>query len=87
MMTEPPAPLLGAMRTRTRAKRERSGAPEPSRHVMVRQAWFGRPSAIGALGLTYVAAILSTVKVRAAADPHDRVSVKALPVRNAVLVP
>jgi DDE superfamily endonuclease len=33
---------------------------------------------IGALGLTYVAAILSTVKVRAAADPHDRVSVKAL---------
>jgi len=47
----PAAPLLGAMRTRTRAKRERSGAPEPSRHVMVRQAWFGRPSA-SALTLT-----------------------------------
>jgi SRSO17 transposase len=33
---------------------------------------------IGALALTYVAAILSTVKVRAAADPDDRVSVKEL---------
>jgi hypothetical protein len=39
------APLIGAVRTRTRAKRERSGSTEPSRHVMVRQACFGRPSA------------------------------------------
>jgi hypothetical protein len=31
------APVLGAVRTRTRAKHERSGAAEPSRHVMVRQ--------------------------------------------------
>jgi hypothetical protein len=30
------APLIGAVRTRTRAKRERSGSAEPSRHVMVR---------------------------------------------------
>src|SRR5215471_17032147 len=36
------APVLGAVRTCTRAKRERSGAAEPSRHVMVRQAWFGK---------------------------------------------
>jgi hypothetical protein len=31
------APLIGAVRTRTRAKRKRSGSAEPSRHVMVRQ--------------------------------------------------
>jgi SRSO17 transposase len=37
---------------------------------------------IRALGLTYVAAILSTVKVRAAANPHDRVSVLALGLPN-----
>ena len=30
------APLIGAVRTRTRAKRERSGSAGPSRHVMVR---------------------------------------------------
>ena len=33
---------------------------------------------IGALALTYVAAILPTVKVRAVADPDERVSAKAL---------
>jgi hypothetical protein len=33
---------------------------------------------IGALALTYVAAILPTVKVRAVADPDRRVSAKAL---------
>ena len=32
--------MIGAVRTRTRAKRERSGSAEPSRHVMVRQACF-----------------------------------------------
>src|SRR5271169_945340 len=45
------APLIGAVRTRTRAKRERSGSAEPPRHVMVRQACFGRPSA-SSLALT-----------------------------------
>jgi hypothetical protein len=35
------APLIGAVRTCTRAKRERSGSAEPSRHVMVRQACMG----------------------------------------------
>jgi hypothetical protein len=35
------AGVLGAVRTRTPAKRERSGATEPLRHVMVRQACFG----------------------------------------------
>jgi len=39
------APLIGAVRTRTRAKRKRSGSDEPSRHVMVRQVWFGKLSA------------------------------------------
>jgi hypothetical protein len=43
--------LIGAVRTRTRAKRERSGSALPSRHLMVRQARFGRPSA-SALALT-----------------------------------
>src|ERR1700678_59409 len=38
--------LLGEpTRTRTRAKREDSWPAEPSRHVTVRQACFGRPSA------------------------------------------
>src|SRR5437773_812791 len=41
----PAAPLIGAMRTRTRAKRERSEAAVPSRQVIVRQACCGRPSA------------------------------------------
>jgi SRSO17 transposase len=53
-----------------------------ARGVVLIDASYGTNTAfrtgIGALGLTYVAAILSTVKVRAAADPHDRVSVKAL---------
>jgi hypothetical protein len=39
------APLIGAVRTRTRAKRERSRLFVPSRQVMVRQACFGRPRA------------------------------------------
>ena len=39
------APLIGAVRTRTRAKRKRSGSDEPARHVMVRQVWFGKLSA------------------------------------------
>jgi SRSO17 transposase len=51
-----------------------------ARGVVLIDASYGTNTAfrtgIGALGLTYVAAILSTVKVRAAADPHDRVSVK-----------
>src|ERR1700726_709857 len=37
--------LLYPTRTRTRAKREDSWSAEPSRHVTVRQACFGRPSA------------------------------------------
>src|SRR6202050_4700679 len=37
--------LLYPTRTRTRAKREDSWPAEPSRHVTVRQACFGRPSA------------------------------------------
>src|SRR5437879_9014885 len=37
--------LLYPIRTRTRAKREDSWSAEPSRHVTVRQACFGRPSA------------------------------------------
>jgi SRSO17 transposase len=53
-----------------------------ARGVVLIDASYGTNTAfrtgIGALGLTYVAAILSTVKVRAAADPNDRVSVKAL---------
>src|ERR1700731_1252341 len=39
------APLIGAVRTRTRAKRERSLSFVPSRQVIVRQACFGRLSA------------------------------------------
>src|SRR2546429_1669599 len=39
------APRVGAVRTRTRAKRERSLSFVPSRHVIVRQACFGRLSA------------------------------------------
>src|ERR1700686_4803054 len=39
------APLIGAVRTRTRAKRERSRSFVPSRQVIVRQACFGRLSA------------------------------------------
>src|SRR6202048_3844799 len=38
------APLIGAVRTRTRAKRERSLSFVPSRQVIVRQACFGRLS-------------------------------------------
>jgi SRSO17 transposase len=53
-----------------------------ARGVVLIDASYGTNTAfrtgIGALGLTYVAAILSTVKVRAAADPDERVSVKAL---------
>ena len=53
-----------------------------ARGVVLIDASYGTNTAfrtgIGALGLTYVAAILSTVKVRAAADPDARVSVKAL---------
>jgi hypothetical protein len=41
----PAAPLMGAVRTRVRAKRERSRPAVPSRHVIVRQACFGRLSA------------------------------------------
>ena len=37
--------LAARTRTRTRAKREDSWSAEPSRHVTVRQACFGRPSA------------------------------------------
>src|SRR3984885_1268497 len=37
--------LLYPTRPRTRAKREDSRSAEPSRHVTVRQACFGRPSA------------------------------------------
>src|ERR1700746_1831930 len=37
--------LLYPTRTRTRAKREDNWQAEPSRHVPVRQACFGRPSA------------------------------------------
>src|ERR1700720_4735766 len=39
------APLIGAVRTRTRAKRERGLSFGPSRQVIVRQACFGRLSA------------------------------------------
>ena len=39
------APLIGAVRTRTRAKRERSLSFVPSRQVIVRQACLGRLSA------------------------------------------
>src|ERR1700732_4022592 len=39
------APLIGAVRTRTRAKRERSLSFVPSRQGIVRQACFGRLSA------------------------------------------
>src|ERR1700751_1531293 len=39
------APLLGAVRTRTRAKRDVSFSAEPSRQVIVRQACFGKRSA------------------------------------------
>jgi SRSO17 transposase len=53
-----------------------------ARGVVLIDASYGTNTAfrtgIDALGLTYVAAILSTLKVRAAADPHERVSVKAL---------
>src|ERR1700746_911512 len=37
--------LLCPTRTRTRAKREDSHSAEPSRHLIVRQACFGKPSA------------------------------------------
>src|SRR5207245_9447995 len=37
--------LFDPIRTRTRANREDSGSAAPSRHVTVRQACFGRPSA------------------------------------------
>src|SRR5215475_9516695 len=37
--------LLCPTRTRTRAKREDSHSAQPSRHLIVRQAFFGRPSA------------------------------------------
>jgi len=40
-----------AARTRTRAKRETSGALLPSRHVIVRQARFGRLLARSAAGI------------------------------------
>ena len=50
--------------------------------VVLMDASYGTNSAlragIGALALTYVAAILPTVKVRAVADPDERVSAKAL---------
>src|SRR5215813_14341209 len=50
--------------------------------VVLMDASYGTNSAlrasIGALALTYVAAILPTVKVRAAADLDERVSAKAL---------
>jgi SRSO17 transposase len=50
--------------------------------VVLMDASYGTNSAlragIGALALTYVAAILPTVKVRAVADPDERVSVKQL---------
>src|SRR5580704_13989632 len=36
------SPRIGAARTRTRAKRDRSFALLPSRHVMVRHAFLGR---------------------------------------------
>src|SRR5246500_3500823 len=39
------APLIGAVRTRTRANRDDSLAAEPSRQVIVRQACLGRLSA------------------------------------------
>src|ERR1700746_2391268 len=45
------APLMGAVRTRTRAKREVSCWAAPFRQVMVRQAWGGRLSA-SSLALT-----------------------------------
>src|SRR5260370_39554167 len=38
----PAAPLIGAVRTRTPAKRERSRSFVPSRQVILRQACFGR---------------------------------------------
>src|ERR1041385_8978504 len=37
--------LLYPTRTRTRAQREDSRSAEPSRHVTIRQACFGKPSA------------------------------------------
>jgi SRSO17 transposase len=53
-----------------------------ARGVVLMDASYGTNSAlragIGALALTYVAAILPTVKVRAVADPDRRVSAKAL---------
>ena len=52
------------------------------RGVVLMDASYGTNSAlragIGALALTYVAAILPTVKVRAVADPDERVSAKEL---------
>src|SRR6516162_1479652 len=51
-----------------------------ARGVVLMDASYGTNSAlragIGALSLTYVAAILATVKVRAVADPDRRVSAK-----------
>src|SRR6516164_7829070 len=53
-----------------------------ARGVVLMDASYGTnsalPASIGALALTYVAAILPTVKVRAVADPDERVSAKAL---------
>src|SRR5262245_38815012 len=53
-----------------------------ARGVVLMDASYGTNSAlragIGALALTYVAAILPTVKVRAVADPDRRVSAKQL---------
>src|ERR1700674_4043164 len=41
----PAAALIGAVRTRTRAKRDVSFSAEPSRQMMERQVCFGRPNA------------------------------------------
>src|SRR5258708_32853521 len=49
----PAARLMGAMRTGTRAKRERSRSEAPSRHVIVRQAFLGRVSALDAHALRH----------------------------------
>jgi SRSO17 transposase len=53
-----------------------------ARGVVLMDASYGNNAAlrlgIAALGLTYAAAILSTVKVCAVAEPHKRVSVKTL---------
>src|SRR5918994_2830150 len=58
-------------RTRTRAKREDSRSAVPSRHLIVRQACLGRPSA----------SCLTSIGRRSASSPRTRFGGRPLPVR------